>query len=90
MLEPVLAQAIDGFDGGRLIWIPQGALVGFPLQAAPCGDGVLIDVVSVMVSPSLVSAITAMEPDTALPLRTAAIQGTYRRARQRPTAALAC
>ncbi len=78
VLEPVLAQAIDGFDGGRLIWIPQGALVGIPLQAAPCRDGVLIDAVSVMVSPSLVSAITAMEPDAALPLRTAAIQGTYR------------
>ncbi len=78
VLEPILAQAIDGFAGGRLIWVPQGALVGFPLQAAPCGHGSLIDAVSVMVSSSLVSAVTAMEPDATPALRTAAIKGTHR------------
>jgi CHAT domain-containing protein len=84
VLEPVLRQAADGFGEGRLIWIPQGTLAGLPLQAMPCGGGLLIDAVSVVVSPSLVSAITAMEPDAVQPLSTAAIQGTYRE-RQAPT-----
>ncbi len=84
VLEPVLRQTVDGFGDGRLIWVPQGTLAGLPLQAMPCGDGLLIDAVSVIVSPSLVSAITAMEPDAVQPLSTAAIQGTYRE-RQAPT-----
>jgi CHAT domain len=74
-LEPVLSQAVTGIEDGRLIWIPQGPAAGVPIAALPCRDGQLIDVVSVIVAPSLSAAADAAVHDVALPLHGVVIEG---------------
>lgn len=76
-LEPLLGGAIAGFEGGRLIWVPHGALAALPIMAAPLRGGVLAEAVSVMVAESLVSAAAAFEPDVAQPLSGLAIKGAH-------------
>jgi CHAT domain len=75
-LEPVLSLAVTGIEDGRLIWIPPGAAAGVPIQALPCQGGQLIDLVSVIVAPSLRSVADAALQDVAQPLRGVVIEGT--------------
>jgi tetratricopeptide (TPR) repeat protein len=77
-LEPVLSQAVAGVEDGRLIWVPQGPAAGLPIAALPCRDGQLIDLVSVMVAPSLLAIADAAAPDAVQPLRGVAVEGPAR------------
>jgi CHAT domain-containing protein len=75
-LEPVLHQAIDGLDGGRLIWIPQGMLAALPIHALPLAGRHVCDSVAVIVAESLASASTERLSATPLrPVRPVAIRG---------------
>jgi hypothetical protein len=73
-LEPVLGQAVEGCEGGRLVWVPQGELAALPLPALPFAGRHLCDTVAVMLAGSL----TAASVRTAVPqrLRAVAIRGT--------------
>jgi hypothetical protein len=75
-LEPVLRQATDGYDGGRLIWIPQGILAALPVQALPLAGRNLCDVVAVMTAESLAAAASGLTPTPRQPVRPVAIRGT--------------
>lgn len=75
LLEPVLSRAVAGIEGGRLIWIPQGPGAGVPVAALPCRDGQLIDLVSVIVAPSLGAVADTAVHDAALPLHGVVIEG---------------
>lgn len=72
-LEPVLSKAVEGCEGGRLVWVPQGELAALPLHAIPFAGRHLCDTVAVMVAGSLTSALV----HTAVPqrLHTVAIRG---------------
>jgi len=76
-LDPVLAAATDGLAGGRMIWIPQGALAALPVMALPCAGGLVVDRVAVMVAESLGAAEAALGAGTEVVLRRAAIRGQY-------------
>jgi hypothetical protein len=75
-LEPVLRQAADGFDGGRLIWIPQGILAALPVQALPLDGRYLCDAVAVMTAESLAAAAAGLAPAPGHPVHPTAIRGT--------------
>jgi len=82
-----LHQALDDQVGGRLIWVPHGALVVVPIAALPWDGGALIDRVAIQVAPSLAMALRALRNvDPNGSAAAAYVEGPWsEKARQAPT-----
>jgi len=74
-LRGVFERALADDAARRLVWIPQGSLVGVPILACPCGDALLADRAAVLVAPSLALATSALAPDRVAPRRVASVRG---------------
>jgi len=82
-----LHRALENQVGGRLVWVPHGALVVVPIAALPCDGGRLIERVAIQVAPSLAMAMRALrEIDANGSTAAAYIKGPWsEKARQAPT-----
>ena len=74
-LQPVLDEALDGANGGRLLWIPHASLVAIPLLACQTEGGLVADRVAVSVAPSLSFGLESLQPDVTVRRSAAAVFG---------------
>jgi hypothetical protein len=74
-LEPALRQAIDGYRGGRLVWVPQGVLAALPIHALPLDGEHVCDAIAVIVAESLASVGAALTGARTMNVRPVAIRG---------------
>lgn len=74
-LAGVFERALADARTRRLLWIPHGSLVGVPILACPCGDGLLADRAAVLVAPSLALGMAALGADRRAAPRVASLRG---------------
>jgi hypothetical protein len=75
-LKSIVEAATKDLTDGRLVWVPQGPLAAIPFSALRCGDGVLVDRVSVLYAESL-QAVPMNPPSTPPSSVAVAIRGIY-------------
>jgi CHAT domain-containing protein len=74
-LAPVFERTLADAETDRLLWIPQGSLVGIPVLACAVGDGLLADRAAVLVAPSLALGSAALSPDRRATTGVASLRG---------------